>query len=319
MSLLLFSFLFHYCCAYKYSFSNNIITVIESDEVSNFNVIENVDVNVEVIFSKGITKIEGDELKHLKITNVTFPSTLLDINPLCLNSNYLETIILNEQNKNFVKKGNGLIKVDEWKLILYENANKDQPIELYLDDNIISIGKNVFNDNQYIEKIYFNPYVEKIEDNCFSRINYLKEIYLNKRVGYFGKGCFNECSNLKKIYYFGVKEPKCSQDAFENSVLFDIIVPTNYQSLLLCGSKVNIGVMSYYQKCGNNILCIVEMYNGEYKLSLVGKGKMFSFEEKYINENYRKQIKTLYIDEKLNIYQIIFLMKWFLYNILTFT
>ena len=104
----------------------------------------------------------------------------------------------------------------------------------------------------------------------------IKKVIINE-VTQISSNIFNGMIN-PEIEYKGTKEPKCSEEIFNECKIGYIIVPLEYEGETFCGQQ-----MKSIGKCGENEEeCQWTYYHQEKMLKIEGKGDMESYSEENI-------------------------------------
>ena len=135
-----------------------------------------------VVLLDGITKIGSWAFSQMpELTTITIPASVETIGGgFARNCLKLDTIIVDENNENFVSIDNVLYTKDKKELVKYPNAKPETTYHII--DECDTLRAHSFYKTKFLENIYFNENLTTVKAQVFEESNSIKNIYINKNL-----------------------------------------------------------------------------------------------------------------------------------------
>lgn len=161
--------------------------------------------------------------KNLK--QITLPANLKNIEmPIFYNSEKLQSIYVDNNNKHFKSIDGVLYDYDKTTLIAYPNGKKDATYALL--DEVLVISNHAFYNNKYLKEIILNNNLQRINTLAFARTINLKTLIMPLNVVIIEKDAFKEAIDL--VLYFEHLKPSSNFDYNWNSSSLTVYFKPNW-------------------------------------------------------------------------------------------
>lgn len=203
-----------------------------------------------------VTEIGAEVFFQSNIKKLTIPATITAIaeeNPFCAML-FLEEIIVDEANKNYVAVDGVLYTKDMKTLVSYPIKKKGSSFaipdgvetigiaaiygteleEITIPDSINSIKRHCFNGNENLKKIDMsNTAIEQITPMCIAACTNLTDVIFSESTTYIDVGGFMNCEKLENIT-LPSKLEYIGQSAFMGTLIKKVIIPETVTNIGYC-------------------------------------------------------------------------------------
>lgn len=161
----------------------------------------------------------------INLKEITLPARVKNIDmPIFHNAKKLENIYVDENNTYFASVNGVLYNYDKTILITYPRGKKD--VNYSLLDEVLTISKYAFYNNEYLEEINLNNNLKQINTFAFARMINLKSLIIPINVIKIEKDVFKEVLDL--VLYFEHLEPSSGFESGWNSSSLKVYYKPNW-------------------------------------------------------------------------------------------
>lgn len=183
----------------------------------------------------------GAFYKAKDLKSIEFGAGINNIEKLLAASyDYLEKIVVGEDNPNYSSIDGVLCSKDKERLLSYP---KSKPDEIFtVPQGVKEIADGSFTGCTGVKEVVFSPTVTVIDENAFSGCNSIESVSFPKTIKSIGVKAFSDCKNLKNVFF---------EDSFQSDSLDSVFWECSALENVSFGKNVNIyNLFSTFAKSG---------------------------------------------------------------------